>query len=138
MSRGARIVPRSSDPPDAIVCVNCGFNNVTRAKADTKKVWAPTATDWIMHLLPGIFAVAICITLIVVDIISLNSMREWLEGSFLEMEQKDAAGRKRFFVRPGFFITVIFMVSLVILVPATKFAYKRFIKEFKPPEKLKK
>src|SRR5262245_36697331 len=34
------------DPPDAIVCVNCGFNNVTRAKANTKKVWAPTATDW--------------------------------------------------------------------------------------------
>lgn len=126
------------DPPDAIVCVNCGFNNVTRAKADTKKVWAPTATDWMSHLLPGIVALAICIGLIVLDVISFIRMREWLEGSFLEMEDKDAAGRKRYFVAPGFFITVIFMISLVIFVPAIKFTYKRLINEFKPPEKVKK
>jgi uncharacterized paraquat-inducible protein A len=126
------------DPPDAIVCVNCGFNNVTRAKADTKKVWAPTAMDWMSHLLPGIIALAIVIGLIVFNVISFVRMRDWLEGSFLEMEDKDAAGRKRYFVAPGFFITVIFMVSLVIFVPAAKFAYRRLIKEFRPPETIKK
>ncbi len=61
------------DPPDAIVCVNCGFNNVTRAKAKTKKVWAPTREDWMSHLLPGIIALAICIALIVLDVDQLHS-----------------------------------------------------------------
>jgi hypothetical protein len=64
-------------------------------------------------------------------------MREWLEGSFLEMEDKDAAGQKRFFVAPGFFIAVIWFASLVISVPAGKFAYRRLIKEFRPPERVK-
>lgn len=125
------------DPPDAIVCIHCGFNNVTRAKADTKKVWAPSFEDWFMHLLPGIIALAICITLIVVNIISLNRMREWLDGTFLEMDELDAAGRKRFFVPPGFFIALIMVASIVIFVPSIKFVYKRLITGYMPPEKLK-
>lgn len=125
------------EPPDAVVCIHCGFNNVTRAKANTKKVWAPTAEDWVKHLLPGIIALAILIALIVLDIVSYVRMREWLEGSFLEMEEKDAAGQKRFFVAPGFFIAVIVMTSLVIGVPAAKFAFKRLVKEYMPPEKIK-
>ena len=126
------------DPPDAIVCVNCGFNNVTRAKANTKKVWAPTAQDWIMHLLPGIIALAICIGLIVFNVISILRMRDWLDGSFLEMEEKDAAGRKRFFIAPGAFIFLFLVLSLPVFVPGIKFAYKRLVKEYKPPEKIKK
>ena len=105
------------EPPDAIVCVHCGFNNVTRAKAETKKVWAPSIEDWIKHLWPGITALSIVIGWIVFDIISLQRMREWLEGSFLEMEEKDAAGQKRYFVAPGFFIAVIWMASLVVMFP---------------------
>ena len=62
-----------------------------------------------MHLFPGIIALIICIALIVLDIICYVRMRDWLDGSFLEMEEKDAAGRKQFFVAPGFFIAVIYM-----------------------------
>ena len=63
------------DPPDAKLCIHCGFNSLTRTKAETKKVWAPTAEDWIMHLLPGIVAAIICITLIVLSIICYLRMR---------------------------------------------------------------
>ena len=125
------------EPPDAVVCVHCGFNNVTRAKAETRKVWAPSIEDWIKHLWPGITALGIVIGWIVFDIISLQRMREWMEGSFLEMEEKDAAGKKRYFVAPGFFIAVIWMASLVVSVPAGKFAYRRLVKEFRPPERVK-
>jgi hypothetical protein len=125
------------DPPDAIVCIHCGFNNITRAKAETKKVWAPSIEDWIKHLWPGITALSIVIGWIVFDIIALQRMREWLDGSFLEMEDTDAAGQKRYFVAPGFFIAVIWFASLVISVPAGKFAYRRLIKEFRPPERVK-
>lgn len=125
------------EPPDAAVCIHCGFNNKTRAIAETKKVWAPTAEDWIMHLLPGMIALIICIALIVLDIVALLRMRSWLEGSFLEMEEVDAAGRKRFYVPPGFFIALIMVASIVILVPAVKFVYQRLIIGYMPPEKVK-
>lgn len=125
------------DPPDAIVCVHCGFNNRTRATATTKKVWAPSAEDWIMHLLPGIIAAAVCIGLIVLNIIVFMRMREWMAGSFLEMEEVDAAGRKRFFVAPGFFICLSMVFSIMLFVPAVKMAYRRLYLEFKPPEQVK-
>jgi len=125
------------DPPDAALCIHCGFNNITRAAAEVKKVWAPTFEDWFMHLLPGIIALAICITLIVVNVISLLNMREWLEGTFLEMDDKDAAGRKRYIVPPGFFIALIMVGSLVIFVPSIKFVYRRLIVGYMPPEKVK-
>lgn len=125
------------EPPDAKVCIHCGFNNVTRAKADTKKVWAPTFEDWMKHLLPGIVALSIVIGLIVLNTICAIRMREWLEGTFLEMEEKDAAGRKRMFVAPGAFIFFIAAISLVIFVPAAKFAYKRLVREYRPTERIK-
>src|SRR3954470_12534411 len=44
------------DPPDAVVCTNCGFNSRTRVKAESKKVVAAGAGDWASHLGPGIVA----------------------------------------------------------------------------------
>lgn len=125
------------DPPDAIVCTNCGFNNRTRAKAETKKVWAPTAEDWIFHLLPGILALAIAIGLIVLNVITATNMREWLEGTFLEKEGLDAAGRKTFYIAPGAFIFFIAAISLAVFVPAAKFAYKRLVLNYRPTERIK-
>jgi hypothetical protein len=125
------------DPPDAKVCIHCGFNNMTRAKAETKKIWAPSAEDWIMHLLPGIIAAVICIGLIVWNIICYMNMREWMAGSFLELEETDAAGRKKFFVAPGFFICLSFVFSILAFVPCVKLAYKRLYVEFRPPEQVK-
>jgi hypothetical protein len=125
------------DPPDAIVCKECGFNNRTRAKAETKKIWAPSAEDWILHLLPGIIAASICIALIVWNIICYMNMREWMAGSFLEMDEVDATGQKRFYVRPGFFICLSLFVSILIFVPSVKLAYRRLYVEFTPPEQLK-
>jgi ribosomal protein L37E len=125
------------DPPDAKVCIHCGFNNVTRAKANTVKVWAPTAEDWIRHLLPGIIALAVVIGLIVLNIVSAMNMRSWLEGSFLESDDKDASGRKKLYVAPGAFIFFLAAVSLMIFVPAAKFAFKRLVKEYRPTERIK-
>jgi hypothetical protein len=126
------------DPPDAIVCIHCGFNNRTREKAETKKVWAPTFEDWAKHLAPGIIALAICITLIVVNVIAFMDMREWLEGSFLEKDEKDAAGRKTYYIHPRAFNFFLLGISLPIFVPAAKYAYRRLVLEFTPKEQVKK
>lgn len=125
------------DPPDAKVCIHCGFNNVTRAKAYTKKVWAPTAEDWMLHLLPGIIALAIVIALIVFNIISIMQMRDWLDDTFLDMKELDAAGKKKYYVAPGAFIFFLAGISLLVFVPAAKFAFKRLVKEYRPKERVK-
>jgi hypothetical protein len=125
------------DPPDAIICIHCGFNNRTRARAETKKVWAPDAMDWFMHLLPGIIALSIVIGLIVFNTISILSMRDWLTDTFLEMDAADAAGRKRFYVPPGAFIFFLLVISIPVFVPSVQFAFKRLVINYRPAERVK-
>jgi hypothetical protein len=124
-------------PPDAIVCIHCGFNNRTRVKADTKKVYDPTLGDWLMHLAPGVIAWLVCIGLIVLNYITATQMRSWLEGTFLEMDEVDAAGRKRFYIAPGAFIFLIAFISLGIFIPCLRFGIRRLFVEYRPPEQLK-
>lgn len=126
------------DPPDAVVCHNCGYNNVTRQKAETKRVIAADATDWTSHLAPGIVAVLVIIGLIALDIFCLVNMRGWLEGSQLELDEKDLSGNKKMLVKPGAFSTMIIAASLFVILPAIRFAIRRLVYENKPEEKVKK
>jgi hypothetical protein len=126
------------DPPDAVVCKNCGFNNLTRVKFETKKVVASDTTDWITHLGPGILAAVIAIALIVVDIVCAVNMRGWMEGGDLESDEVDLTGRKKMFVHPGAFIAMIVAASIFIVVPALRFAFRRLVLNAKPVEKVKK
>lgn|SRR5262245_31566054 len=127
------------DPPDAVVCVNCGFNNVTRVKANIKKVVAPEATDWINHLGPAIIALILAIGLIVVDIICIVNMSDWMAGSALEMEEKNpVTGKTQYYVMPGAFTAMIIAASVVVIIPAARFAIRRLAFDYKPEEKVKK
>lgn len=127
------------DPPTAVVCIHCGYNNMTRVKADMKKVWAPEFADWASHLGPGIIAALIFIGLIVLDIMCWMKMESWLEGSDLQDEKPDpVTGQKMFLVRPGAFSTLITAISLIIMLPAFRFAWRRLAIDYRPEEKLKK
>src|SRR5262249_25990787 len=37
------------EPPDAIICIHCGFNNRTRIQVGTKKVFEPEPGEWFSH-----------------------------------------------------------------------------------------
>lgn len=126
------------DPPDAKVCVHCGFNNVTRIKSETKKVIAADATDWISHLAPGVICLILVVGLIVLDVVCYLKMADWLEGSFLEMDEKDILGKKKMYVKPGAFVAMIIGFSLVALLPLGRFAFRRLALNYKPEEKVKK
>jgi hypothetical protein len=126
------------DPPDAVVCVHCGFNNRTRVKADTKKVWAPTTEDWLAHLAPGIAAVLTIISLVGLNITVWLQMREWMTGSILDKEEKDAAGRQAFYVHPAAFKFLALAFTVPMIVAAGRFAYERLVKNYRPEEKAKK
>ena len=127
------------DPPDADICINCGFNNKTRVKAETRKVIAADATDWLMHLAPPIIVLGLAIGLVVMDIICWVNMTGWLEGSFLEKEDKNpVTGAKEFWVKPGAFTALIIVISMAVVIPGTRFAIRRLVFNYKPPEKVVK
>lgn len=127
------------DPPDADICIHCGFNNKTRVKAETRKVIESDAADWIMHLAPGVIAAVLAVGLVVADIICWVNMSGWLEGSFLEKDDKNPiTGAKEFWVKPGAFTALAIAISLAVIIPATRFAIRRLVFNYKPEEKVKK
>jgi hypothetical protein len=126
------------DPPDALVCIHCGFNNLTRQKAEMKTVWAPDVMDWFMHLLPGLLALALVIAAIVLDVVCTMNMRDWMTGGMLESDDIDASGRKKMYVAPGAFIFLIIFLSLGVMIPSAKYAFKRLAIDYKPSEQIKK
>jgi hypothetical protein len=127
------------DPPDATVCVNCGFNNVTRMKAESKKTYAPEAADWMTHLGPGLVALFLVIALIVIDIVCWINMNDWVAGSAMEKDDKDpVTGQVQYYVKPGAFIALIVAASVIVIIPAVRFAIYRLFVDYKPEEKIKK
>lgn len=125
------------DPPDAEVCLNCGFNNKTRVRAESKRVVASDAGDWMSHLAPGIVALLIAVGLIVLDVFCYYHMKDWLE--FLETGEKDPlTGGKKYYVMPGAFTALLIAFSILIIIPAGRFAVRRLILNVKPEEKVKK
>lgn len=125
------------DPPDAKVCIHCGFNNVTRVKAESKKTWAPGAEDWFHHLTPGVLALVGCIALIVLDVVCLLNMRDWMTDTFLQKEEKNAAGEIDFYVKPGAFITFVFAATIMPIIGMGRFAIKRLFINYMPEERVK-
>jgi DNA-directed RNA polymerase subunit M/transcription elongation factor TFIIS len=125
------------DPPDAKVCVHCGFNNVTRVKADFTKTWEPDTSDWINHLLPGILALLGCIGLIILVIVCWVNMRDWMTDTLLQKDDKSATGEVDFYVKPGAFIAFIVAATIMPIIGLGRFAVKRLILNPKPEERVK-
>lgn len=128
------------DPPDAALCIHCGFNNVTRTKANTKKVYAPDANDYLTHLGPGVAALLIFVALIVVNVICFTNMKQWMTDGFLDFLKKDekgADGDVAFLVKPGAFITFVLAATVIPLIRTGRFALKRLVLENRPTERQK-
>jgi hypothetical protein len=125
------------DPPDAVVCIHCGFNNMTRAKAESKTTWAPSGEDWFQHLLPGVLALIGFIILLVLNIMSFLNMRDWMTDTILMKDGKGPDGEPAFWVKPGAFITFILAATIMPLLGCARFAIKRLIIENKPEERVK-
>lgn len=126
------------EPPDAIVCIHCGFNSMTRTQAETKKVWAPDSNDYMNHLAPGVGAALLCIALLVLDIVVMLNMRDWLTGTFLEKDNPGEDGQKSFLVRPSAFVVLLWAATVMPIIGTAKFAIRRLAIEYQPAEKVKK
>ncbi len=126
------------DPPDAKICLHCGFNNLTREQMVTVKVDGATTQDWALHLGPAIIAIAITVALIIVNIWFCSNVREWLVGSVMDKEEKDAAGRPMFYIHPAAFMVTIGVISARLALTCSRFAYRKLVVEKAPQERVRK
>jgi DNA-directed RNA polymerase subunit RPC12/RpoP len=64
---------------DAIICLHCGYNTVTREKSKPRKVRDVTGGDVFLWLLPGILCVIGVVVLLVSDIIYCVKIGDWVD-----------------------------------------------------------
>lgn len=126
------------DPPDAIICLNCGFNNRTRVRVETKRVYEATVGEWVSHLFPGVGSFIAIVTILVLNVLVIVSMRYWMRDGLLESDDLGPDGEKKFFVSPGFFIMLSLFVSIGMIAPLVRVWYKRMFVNYLPPEEAMK
>jgi DNA-directed RNA polymerase subunit RPC12/RpoP len=107
---------------DAIICLHCGYNTVTRERLVSKKIHDTTGMDWFLHLAPGVACVLAVLFLIIFDVVYCVAIQplkdDWVTGLF------GAKGTKMW----------VCIGSIFFMFLAGKFAVKRLILHPIPPE----
>jgi DNA-directed RNA polymerase subunit RPC12/RpoP len=109
---------------EAVVCLYCGYNIITRERSRMKKVRDITGGDVFMWLLPGIICVIVVIALLTGDILYCLLLNEET------IEKEEWYG---FIASLGIKLWLVVM-SLFIMFFCGKFAVKRLIFNNRPPE----
>jgi hypothetical protein len=68
---------------DAVICLHCGYNTITRERLALRKVHDTTALDRFIWLLPGAACAASVLLLIVFDLLYCLLMRPAKDGSWI-------------------------------------------------------
>src|SRR5262249_3275800 len=107
---------------DAVICLNCGYNNRTRVRMSTVHTIAYTPLDWIVWLGPGILSFLAALAML--------GVIAYLWTEFRRKYNDEWYG----------FPTEIWgsVVACGIGWVAGRWAFKRLILNFRPPEKLKR
>ena len=111
---------------EAIVCLTCGYNLLTRTRLHMKKTYETNFMDWVFWLTPPISSTIGCLLCISFFIFLWTYLKWWWGDWWFSHFSIQiwfsvfALGRWK---RPAY---------------SGKFAFKRFIYEFHPPEKVKK
>ena len=119
---------------EAIICLHCGYNTVTRQRPEVQQVYAPTAGEWILWLLPGVLTVLVMIGMLVWYLFFWDLIAEWLRESWFE----DDPGPPPTYLggfSPGMFRLYHALLIAFLWVPMVRFLYKRLILNFWPPER---
>jgi hypothetical protein len=110
---------------EAVVCVYCGYNTLTRRVGETRKVVALTGSEHFMHLFPGLLCAGGILFLVLFMAVFCLVWPHWVAGGHLALTDHESV-RMWLTVMSGFVIYVLGM-----------FAIKRLILEPKPREKVK-
>jgi DNA-directed RNA polymerase subunit M/transcription elongation factor TFIIS len=108
---------------EAIVCLTCGYNLLTRTRLHMKKVYETSFMDWVFWLTPSISSTIFCISCLLFAVFLWTGLKWWFGDWWF----------------CSFPLQVWFSVfALAGAWYSAKFAFKRFVYEFRPPENVKK
>jgi ribosomal protein L37E len=110
---------------EAVICIHCGFNTVTRQRAGTRKVIETTGGEHLAWLMPGILCVVTIVTLIVLDLLFCFKVPAWVKNS--DYDWLDAKPLRVWGV----------IASLFLMFFCGQFAFRRLILNPRPPEREK-
>lgn len=111
---------------DAIICLNCGYNTVTRTRPTVKKLIAHTPLDWILWLAPPILCLLSVFVLLAFDIWYCINIDDLVKDQWYEIV-----------AHHGIKLWIVIM-SLGAMFYAGRFGLMRLIFHPKPPEKIKR
>jgi hypothetical protein len=108
---------------DAVVCLTCGYNLLTRTRLQTQKTYELTFMDWVFWLIPPIGAVIGCLASIAFGIFLWTGLVWWFGDWWFS----------------HFSVQIWFTVFAAAGAWSTgKYAFKRLVYKWRPPEKVKR
>ena len=126
------------DPPDTLVCMNCGYDLVERKRHVSKKVYEHTQGDYFKHWMPaGIWGFVI-LMMTTVFVICCLKMSGWFEGILFEKDEKNPTTMKsEYYLPPGACLMCCFIIWAPIVANGVRVIIKK-VKSPKPVEIEKK
>lgn len=118
---------------DAVLCIFCGYNNLTRQIATTRKTYDITGSDVFIWNLPGIIGVIICLILLTFNIVYMIKIDEWCS----QEEGKSNSAPWYGFLAHGSIKLWLYIISSFILFRVGKFSFIRLVYENRPKEEEK-
>jgi hypothetical protein len=133
------------DPPESRICLHCGYDMIKRQRRPSIITHQHTGMDWFMWLLPGILCLLAVFAIIGAgiyyhyylpyDILKDRDASALLDDR-LAVFQKEETEAVTYMFHPG--IEVWFAVMALFLIwKCGRFAIKRLILNYQPPEKIK-
>jgi DNA-directed RNA polymerase subunit RPC12/RpoP len=118
---------KEMEAEDQVVCLNCGYNHMTRERIKTEKTYEPTGGEWTIHLLPGILCALLTLSLIGGIVVY------WAVFPKLAAEHDSDWWNPIVFGLPARIWDSV--ISLFVGFFTGKFAIKRLILHTRPPER---
>lgn len=112
------------DPPDAKICLHCGYDMQKRHRKESRITEEITAADYLIWHLPTVGCFFGIMALIGICVFCGVQMGDWVSGSFADG-----------LVKPGCFTTWIVIMCLIPIWAMSKLIFKRLVWNFTPPEK---
>lgn len=108
---------------EAIVCLKCGYNLLTRKRLEMVKTYQTTFMDWVFWLSLPILNAVIALFCVFLIVFLWLLMPNWFPDSWFN----------------GLFVQIYGSVMLAFIGWITgKYAFKKLVYEFRPPEKIKR
>ncbi len=141
------------ESPEAIICLNCGFNTQTREANRTRKILDTTGEDRFMWLLPGILCIVAVFVMLLVWVLYHFALPHWIFGDkwdkVLDRPEINGSRNKAAFddaLGEDSWLSILFHYGVEVWVVVgflflsflcIKFAIKRLILNPNPPEREK-